>query len=107
MADGELTLKIDQVLADSLRARAEAVGQSVEEYALHRLRPDDATPSQGFGERDTPWNATPLPADDGVFDERDAAYWRELEAICDEADRTGGVPWEQVQVRLRNFGQKR
>ncbi len=106
MADGELILTIDAALAERLRARAEAAGQSVEEYALGILR--RAIEEPGFRESETPWKGAPVGAqyDDG-FGERDAAYWRELEAICDEADRTGGVPWEQVQARLLNFGQKR
>lgn len=96
MADDGLTLHIDAALAESLRARAEAAGQSVEDYALGIVQ--RAVEQPGFGENDVAWTA-PV--------KRDAAYWRELEAICDEADRTGGVPWEQVEARLRNFGQKR
>jgi hypothetical protein len=86
MADGELTLKIDAALAEQLRASAQSMGLSVEAYALHRLKPDE--PAQGFGERDT-------------------AYWEGVQRICDETERDGGIPWEQVQARLRNFGQKR
>ena len=84
MADGELTLKIDQALADSLRARAEAAGQSVEEYALNRLQPDDTTLLQGFNERDT-------------------AYWDEVQRICDETERDGGIPLEDVERWMRSW----
>ncbi len=87
MADGGLTLQIDEALADSLRARADAAGQSVEEYALLRLRADDTAP--------------------GGFEEDSEAYADELDRICEETLRTGGIPWEQVQARLRNFGQPR
>jgi len=106
MTDGGLTLVIDAALADRLRARAKAVGQTVEDYALGILRRVVEEP--GFGESETQWGGAPAgdPHERG-FGERDVAYWQELEAICDEADRTGGIPWEQVQARLLNFGQKR
>ena len=101
MADDGLTVKIDEALAERFRARAKAAGQTVEAYLIEMLRRVVAEP--GFEEKEAPWNGTPVHA----LPERDAAYWRELEAICDEADRTGGVPWEQVEARLLNFGQKR
>jgi plasmid stability protein len=106
VADGALTLKIDAALAQRLRVRAQAAGQSVEEYALGILR--RAVEEPGFGESETQWHGASVraPHDNG-FGVRDAAYWQELEAICDEADRTGGIPWEQVEARLLNFGQKR
>jgi plasmid stability protein len=104
MADDDLILKIDPQLAESLRVRAEAAGQSVEEYAFGLLR--RAVKKPGFEENEPPWNGALVHALRGSG-ERDAAYWEELEAICDEADRTGGVPWEQVEARLLNFGQKR
>lgn len=87
MADGGLTLQIDEVLADSLRARADAAGQSVEEYALLRLRADD----------------TAL----GGFEEDSEAYADELDRICEETLRTGGIPWEQFRDRLLNLGKPR
>jgi hypothetical protein len=87
MANGAMTLEIDPELAESLRARAEAAGQSVEAYALHRLR-DDTVEASGLREAS-------------------AAYYDELDQICQETLRTGGVPWEQVQARLRNFGKPR
>lgn len=37
MADGEMTLKIDHALAQRLKVRAEAAGQSVEDYARQAL----------------------------------------------------------------------
>jgi hypothetical protein len=42
MADGDITLTIDAALAGRLKRRAEAAGQSVEEFALHLLE-EDAT----------------------------------------------------------------
>jgi hypothetical protein len=87
MANSAMTLEIDPELAESLRARAEAAGQSVEAYALHRLR-DDPVEARGLREAS-------------------AAYCDELDQICQETLRTGGVPWEQVQARLRNFGKPR
>jgi len=79
MADGEITLKIDQALVERLKARAHAVGQSVEAYALQAL--DLAAEAPGFSEAEI-------------------AYADEIDRICDEAERTGGVPWEQVKARL-------
>lgn len=105
MTDGGITLKIDAPLAESLRIRAKAAGLTVEEYALGILR--RAVEEPGFGESETQWNGAQTPIHDSGPDKRDAVYWRELEAICDEADRTGGVPWDQVEARLLNFGQKR
>lgn len=111
MPEGDLTLKIDAALAKSLRARAKAAGLSVEAYALGvlqitALRTSSEQP--GFGENEASWtDAVVRDPGGGGFPQRDAAYWHELEAICDEADRTGGVPWEQVEARLLNFGQKR
>lgn len=106
MADGEIILKIDGPRAERLRARAEAAGQSVEEYALGIL--ERAVEQPGFEENSASWNETPVraPHDKG-FEEDSEAYADELDRICDEALRTGGVPWEQVQARLRNFGQPR
>lgn len=99
MVDGGMILELDAALTESLRARAKAAGQTVEEYALDILR--RAIEEPGLQDNEAQWTGAR-----GVG-ERDAAYWRELEAICDEADRTGGIPWEQVEARLLNFGQKR
>ncbi|AZH13925.1 hypothetical protein EIB18_15275 [Caulobacter vibrioides] len=35
------------------------------------------------------------------------AYADYLDRICDEAERTGGVPFEVFRERLRNLGQRR
>jgi plasmid stability protein len=106
VAESELILTIDAALAERLRARAEAAGLSVEAYALGILR--RAVEEPGFEENSASWNEAPVqtPHDKG-FDEDSEAYADELDRICDEALRTGGVPWEQVQARLRNFGQPR
>jgi plasmid stability protein len=103
MADGELTLKIDAALAERLRARAEAVGQTVEEYALAILR--RAVEEPGFEDDETRWNGAQvhIVRDDGFSE----AYADEIDRICDEAERTGGVPFEVFQERLRNLGQRR
>lgn len=105
MAGDNLILKIDPDLAKRLDARAKAAGQTVEDYVRGILK--HATDEQGFEESETQWNSAPPRARDRGLDKHDAAYWRELEAICDEADRTGGVPWEQVEARLLKLGQKR
>jgi len=86
MADGEITLKIDAALAERLKARAEAAGQTVEDYARQAL--DQAAEAPGLSEAE-------------------AAYADEIDHICDEAERTGGVPWEQVRARLLGFGDRR
>ncbi len=100
MADDDLILKIDAALAEQLRVRAKAVGLSVEAYALGILK--RAVEEPGFGESERPWSGAP-----GGLGKRDAAYWEEIQRICDETDRDGGIPWEQVEARLLNFGQKR
>lgn len=106
MNDGDFSPKIDAALAERLRARAEAAGQSVEAYVLGILR--RAVEEPGFGDNEAPWKGPPSgsPRDNGSEEDSDA-YADELDRICDEALRTGGVPWEQVQARLRNFGQPR
>ena len=106
MADGELTLTIDAALAERLHARAEAAGQSVEEYALGILR--RAVEEPGFRENETRWTGMPVPAphDNGFGQDADA-YTDELDRICDEAERTGGIPFEVFEARLRNLGQRR
>jgi plasmid stability protein len=105
MADDDLILKIDAELAERLQARAKAAGLSVEAYAHDILRRDTEQP--GLAEREPRWEG-PLarpPEDD--LDQDSEAYADYLDRICDEAERTGGVPWEQVEARLRNFGQRR
>jgi plasmid stability protein len=101
MGDDGMILELDAALTQSLRARAKAAGQTVEEYALDILR--RAVEEPGLQDNEAQWTGA---RGDGAG-ERNAAYWRELEAICDEADQTGGIPWEQVEARLLNFGQKR
>ncbi|USQ94888.1 antitoxin [Caulobacter sp. RL271] len=85
MADGDHTLKINAALAERMKTVSDDLGKSLDEYATQLL--DAFT---GLDPR-----------------KHDEAYWEELQRICDETERDGGVPWEQVQARLRNFGQKR
>jgi len=85
MADGEITLTIDAALAERLKAVSDGLGKSLDDYARQLL--DAYT---GLDPR-----------------RQDAAYWDDIERICDETERDGGVPWEEVQARLSNFGQKR
>lgn len=85
MADGEITLKIDGALAERLKARASATGQSVKDYARQALNHAAETPG---------------------FSEAEIAYADELDRICDEAERTGGVPFDVFQARLRNLGRR-
>jgi plasmid stability protein len=86
MADGETTLTIDAALARRLKVRAEAAGQSFEDYARQAL--DQAAEPNGLGEAD-------------------AIYADEMDRICDETLRTGGIPWEQFRERLLNLGKPR
>jgi len=85
MADGDITLTIDAALAERLKAVSDGLGKSLDDYARQLL--DAYT---GLDPR-----------------KHDAAYWDDIERICDETERDGGVPWEEVQARLSNFGQKR
>jgi hypothetical protein len=85
MADGDHTLKINAALAERLKAVSDDLGKSVDEYAAQLL--DAFT---GLDPR-----------------KHDEAYWEDVQRICDETERDGGIPWEQVEARLRNFGQKR
>lgn len=106
MADGELTLTINAALAERLRARAEAAGQRAEAYALEILR--RAVEEPGFRENETQWNgATVRALPDNGFGEDADAYADELDRICDETLRTGGIPWEQFRERLLNLGKPR
>lgn len=75
MADGDITLTISEALAESLRARAEAAGQSIEEYARHRLEEDDA------------------------------ATWTEVDAICDAVvAEDNGIPLDELGDWMRGWG---
>jgi hypothetical protein len=72
MADGEITLKIDGALAERLKARAEAAGQSVEDYASSAL----------------------------AILAKDSPEAEEMGRICAETLRDGGVSWEEFEARL-------
>lgn len=105
MTDGDLSLKIDAALAERLRKRAEAAGLGVEEYALDILGREAMPP--GLEDNEAQWNgAVDAPYDNG-FDEGSEAYADYIDRICDEAERTGGVPFEVFRDRLRNLGQRR
>lgn len=106
MAKAEFILKIDAALAERLRMRAQASSQSVEDHALGILQRAVAEP--GFEESEMPWGGSPVSAvDDRGFDEDSEAYADYIDRICDEAERTGGVPFEVFQARLRSLGQSR
>ena len=76
MADGDMTLTIEAALAERLKERAEAVGQSVEDYAYRVLE-------QGFVERPG-------------FEDNEA-HWKDVRRIADKTLRDGGIPLEDVQ----------
>lgn len=75
-------LKIDDALAERLKTVAERLGKNVDAYVLQRL--DAFT---GLDPR-----------------KHDEAYWEEVDRICQEALRTGGVPLEEVHKRLGHSG---
>lgn len=106
MADGDLILTLDAALAERLRIRAEAAGLSVEAYAHDILRRDVDPP--GLAESETRWDSRlpPRPPEDDL-DQNSKAYSDYIERICDEAERTGGIPFEVFRERLRNLGQRR
>jgi hypothetical protein len=72
MADGEITLKIDGALAERLKARAEAAGQSVEDYANSALAILAGSSPEA----------------------------EEMDRICAKTLRDGGVPWGEFEARL-------
>ena len=76
MADGGLTLQIDEALAERLRLAAKAAGESVEAYALQAL--------EAFG---------------------DSGDWGDVERIVDETLARGdGVALNDVRPWLRSWG---
>jgi hypothetical protein len=76
MADGELILTLDAALAERLRARAEAAGQSVEAYALQLL------------------------------ENPDTAIWTEVDEICDAAvAEDSGIPLDELDGWMNGWGQ--
>jgi plasmid stability protein len=74
MADGGMTLTIDEALAERLKARAEAAGQSVEDFARRLLEEDAA-----------------------IWDEVDAI----CDATIANGD---GVPLEELEPWMRGWG---
>jgi hypothetical protein len=106
MSDDDLILTLDAALAERLRIRAEAAGLSVEAYAHDILRRNVDPP--GVEDTEARWDGAParVPSGNG-FGEDDEAYADELDRICQETLRTGGVPWEQVEARLRTLGKPR
>ena len=106
MADGDLILTLDATLAQRLRIRAQAAGLSVEAYAHDILRREVDPP--GLAESETRWDSRlpPRPPEDDL-DQNSKAYSDYIEQICDEAERTGGIPFEVFRERLRNLGQRR
>jgi plasmid stability protein len=107
MADDDLILTLDATLAQRLRACAEAAGESVEAYALDIL--GRAVEPPGVEDTEARWDGAParVPSGNGIGEDDDEAYADELDRICQETLRTGGVPWEQVEARLRNLGKPR
>lgn len=106
MADDAITIRIDPARAERLRILAEAAGQSPEAYVLDVL--SRALEQPGLREAESRWNDAPARiARDNGFGEDADAYADELDRIAEEALRTGGIPWEVFQARLRNLGQPR
>ncbi|MDR6623927.1 FitA-like ribbon-helix-helix domain-containing protein [Caulobacter segnis] len=105
MPDGDLNLKIDPDLAERLRARANAAGQSVEAYARDILWRD--AEQSGLAEREPRWDGPLARSPEEDLDQDSEGYADYLDRICDEAERTDGVPFEVFRERLRNLGQRR
>ena len=82
MADGDHTLKISAALAERLKAASNALGKNVDEYATQLL--DAFT---GLDPR-----------------EHDDAYWDEVQRICDETERDGGIPLEDIEQWMLSWG---
>lgn len=79
MADGEMNLRIDEALADRLRAAAAAAGESVDVYARRAL--------EAFS--------------------GDMPDWDEVDRIASEAMAAeDGVPFEAVESDIRGLGAK-
>jgi hypothetical protein len=81
MADGEITLKIDAALAERLKAVSEDLGKSIDEYALQLLDAYTGLDPQ----------------------KHDEAYWDEVQRICDETERDGGIPLEDVERWVKSW----
>ncbi|MGZ8369878.1 MAG: hypothetical protein ACXWVH_02355 [Caulobacteraceae bacterium] len=75
MADGELTVKIEPVLAERLTRAAQAAGESVDAFVNGLLD------TEAVGDPD----------------------WADIDRICEGAAETG-VPWEDFEPRLRGLG---
>uniref|UniRef100_B0SZ67 Transcriptional regulator, CopG family n=1 Tax=Caulobacter sp. (strain K31) TaxID=366602 RepID=B0SZ67_CAUSK len=84
MADGEITLKIDDALAERLQVVSASLGKSVDDYVRQLL--------------DAYTGLDPRKQDD--------AYWDEIERICDETERDGGIPLEDIERWMRSWGTK-
>jgi len=82
MADDGHTLKIDAALTERLKAVSEDLGKSLDEYATQLL---DAF--AGLDPR-----------------KHDDAYWDEVQRICDETERDGGIPLEDIESWMRSWG---
>jgi len=76
MADGGLTLQIDEALAARLRQAADAAGEPVDVYALRVLEAGSSEPD-----------------------------WAEVDRIAEAAvAEDDGIPFEVFEPELRSFG---
>lgn len=82
MADGDHTLKINAALAERMKAVSDDLGKSLDEYATQLL--DAYT---GLDPR-----------------KHDEAYWDEVQRICDETERDGGIPLEDIERWMKSWG---
>jgi predicted transcriptional regulator len=79
MADGGLTLNIDEALAERLKVAAKAAGESIDDYARHALEAFAETPAE----------------------------WEEIDRIANEAEAKGDdVPWEDVKEWMQSWDGK-
>jgi predicted transcriptional regulator len=91
MADGELTLKLDQALEQRLREMAADEGVTSEELAVQIIAEQLSNRRPGLSEDvTTGWIGPDLEAD---------------RAALDEFQRTRmGVPWEEVEAWMMSWG---
>ncbi len=86
MADGDITLTIDAALAERLKAVSEGLGKSPNDYARQLL--------------DAYIGLDPQKEDQ----EKSQAYWDNIQRICDETERDGGIPLEDMERWMKSWG---
>jgi hypothetical protein len=86
MAEGDITLTIDAALAERLKTVSKGLGKSPNDYARQLL--------------DAYIGLDPLKEDQ----EESQAYWDNIQRICDETERDGGIRLEDMERWMRSWG---